>query len=91
MLEDLWHRTWYDNRENIVIWQMPNIWLIGWAVLTVISLLLNGKMADVFSWAASVLLIVWALLEIFRGANYFRRALGLLVLVFAIMTLLKSF
>jgi hypothetical protein len=69
---------------------MPNLWLIAWAVLTFISLLINGKPADVVGWAASVALIVWALLEIFKGVNYFRRALGVLVLIFSIMTLIKS-
>jgi hypothetical protein len=89
---DLWHKTWRDRngRGKVVIWQNPNPWLIGWAVLTVISLLFAGRTSDVFSWAAHAALIIWSLLEIFKGVNYFRRALGLLVLIFAIMSLLQN-
>jgi hypothetical protein len=64
--------------------------LIGWAVLTVISLLFSGRVSDVFSWAAHAALIIWALLELFKGVNYFRRGLGLVILIFAIMSLLQN-
>lgn len=87
---NLWDRTWKDKRGNITLWQMPNAFLIIWAVLTFLSLLVSGRLADIFSWTGSAALIVWALLEIFKGVNYFRRALGLLVLVFAIVSLIKS-
>lgn len=86
----LWDRTWKDKRGRIVIWQTPNIPLITWAVLTVLSLLVGGRLADVFSWAASAALIAWSLLEVSKGSSYFRRALGLLVLAYAVMTLIKS-
>jgi hypothetical protein len=86
----LWDRTWRDRRGNVVIWQWPSIPLIGWLVLTFLSLLFNGRVADVFSWLGSASLITWSLLEIFRGANYFRNALGLLVLVLSIMSLVHN-
>jgi hypothetical protein len=89
-IEDIWDNTWRDDRGKVVIWQTPNRWLIGWAVLTFISLLVSGKLADVVSWVASAALITWAFLEITKGANYFRRALGALVLIYAIATLIKS-
>jgi hypothetical protein len=85
-----WNKIWKDKQGHIVIWQFPNIWLIAWAVLTVLSLFFNGHVADVFSWAGSAALIIWALLELFKGANYFRRALGLVVLIAAIMSLIKN-
>jgi hypothetical protein len=50
----------------------------------------SGRLADTFSWLASASLISWSLLEIFKGSNYFRRALGLLILVYAVMALIKS-
>ena len=86
----LWDKTWKDKRGNVVIWQWPNIPLIGWAVLTVISLLIGGRTADVFSWLGSISLITWSLLEVFKGANYFRRALGLLVLVLSLISFIKN-
>ena len=86
----LWDRTWKDKQGHIVVWQMPNIPLIAWAVLTFLSLLVTGRLADIFSWLGSAALISWALIEIFKGTNYFRRALGLLVLIYAVMALIKS-
>jgi hypothetical protein len=87
----LWDRTWKNRQGQVVIWQMPNIPLITWVVLTFLALLLNrGTLADVLSWIGSAALIIWCLLEIFKGADYFRRALGLLVLVYAIAALIQS-
>ncbi len=88
--QDIWDRIWKDKKGHIVIWQTPNAWLIGWAVLTVLSLLVNGRTADFFSAIGSLSLIVWASLEVFKGVNYFRRALGLVVLIFSIASLVKS-
>ena len=89
--QNIWDRTWKDKRGRVVIWQTPNIWLGSWAGLTVLSLLLNrGLLADVFSHLGSAALIVWSLLEITRGVNYFRRALGLLILFFEVATIMKS-
>jgi hypothetical protein len=90
-VQDLWDRIWRDENGKIVIWQRPNLWLIGWAVLTTISLFISGRGADIFSWLAEISLIIWSLLEITKGANYFRRVLGLLVLIFAVMSLIKNF
>ena len=90
MLENLWDKFWKDDKGHVVIWQMPNYWLIGWAVATFISLLFNGKTADVFSWIASAALIVWAIKEVLQGVNYFRRSLGAVILLYAIATLIKS-
>ena len=86
----LWDQIWKDRRGNIVIWQMPNIWLIGWLVLTFLSLLFSGRQADIFSWLGSASLIIWSLLELFKGANYFRRALGLLVLALSLTSLIHN-
>jgi hypothetical protein len=85
-LEELWDNFWRDKRGNIVIWQTPNIALIGWLVLTIVSLFLSGKLSDVFSWAALVSLVIWSLLEITKGVNYFRRLLGLVVLALAVLS-----
>ncbi len=86
----LWDRTWKDSSGRVVLWQTPNAWLIGWAVLTTISLFFSGRTSDIVSYIASAALIVWSLLEIFRGVNYYRRVLGIAVLAYAIAALLKS-
>jgi hypothetical protein len=87
----LWDRTWKNREGHIVIWQMPNIPLIAWVVLTFLAILFNsGTLADILSWLGSAALIIWCFLEIFKGADYFRRALGLLVLFYAITALIQN-
>ena len=85
----LWDRTWKDKNGRLVLWQTPNAWLIGWAILTTLSLLFIGRTADVLSGLASGSLIIWSLLEIFKGINYYRRLLGVAVLAYSLATLLK--
>jgi hypothetical protein len=87
----VWDKIWKDKDGSVVIWQMPNAFLIGWAVLTIICLVTSGKTSDVFGDVADASLVVWALLEIFKGVNYFRRALGVVVLIFAIASFIKTF
>lgn len=84
---DVWDKTWRNKKGKIVIWQMPNAFLIGWVVFTFISLLINGRTADVFQWLGIISLLIWALLEIFKGVNYFRRFLGLVVMVFVVLSI----
>lgn len=77
----LWDRIWKDKTGRVVIWQTPSPLLIGWAVLTVISLFLHrGPIADGIAWLSIAVLSIWSILEIFKGVNYFRRALGVLVI-----------
>jgi len=83
----LWDKIWKDATDSVVIVQMPNVWIILWVIFDAISLFVSSaRVAEVTSWIASASLAVWALLEIFKGANYFRRALGIVILVFVIMT-----
>jgi hypothetical protein len=87
---DLWDKFWRDKHGDYVVWQWPNIWLIGWAIATLLSLVTVGKPSDVFSLIGTGLLIIWSLLEIFWGASYFRRVLGLVVLIFSVTMIIKT-
>lgn len=91
MLKTIWDKTWRNQEGKVVIWQMPNAWLIGWAIFTFMALLVSGKTSDVLSWIGEASLVVWCLDEMLRGVNYFRRALGLVVLIYAVVTILRSF
>jgi len=74
-------KIWKDKEGRIVIYQRPNIWLIAWAVLDIVAIFAPGRHISDYAWTAgAVALIIWSLLEVFRGVNYFRRSLGLLVL-----------
>lgn len=87
---NFWDKIWRDREGHIVIWQMPNVWLIAWAVVTTLSIFFSGVVSDVFFWAGSALLVLWSLLEIFKGADHFRRLLGLAVLAYAVASMLNS-
>lgn len=70
-----------DKRGQPVVWQRPNIWLIGWALVSVLWISgVAGESSKLLFGLGLVLLIVWALLELLRGVNLFRRVLGGLVL-----------
>jgi hypothetical protein len=49
----------------------------------------KAKVSDVFSLIGTASLIVWSGLEIISGVNYFRRALGLVVMIFSVMMVIK--
>jgi hypothetical protein len=86
--QTFWDHCWRDKHGDVVIWQMPNLFLIGWAVLTFVSLLFTGRISDIISWAGMILIIIWSLLEIAQGVNYFRRALGAVVLILILLTII---
>ncbi len=85
------NRIWRDNDGKVVLWQMPNIWLAVWLVAVLAGFFISkGKLASVIHWIGSGALIIWALLEIFRGVNYFRRALGTVVLLVTVASIIKT-
>ena len=87
--DSLWEDFWRDKHGDVVIWQTPNAFLIGWALLTIISLFLNnGSVADLFTWLGMASLVIWSLLEIFKGVNYFRRILGAVVLILILLSII---
>lgn len=84
-----WDKIWRDKTGQVVIWQFPNAPLFGWVILTCLSLIFSGTLADMFGWAGTVSLIIWSLLEIFQGVNYFRRAFGAVILIYCIATIIN--
>jgi hypothetical protein len=70
-----------NGEGEIVLAQMPNPPLIAWGLCTGLKLLFpTGQLALGLDAIAFGALFTWAWLELFQGVNYFRRALGLLVL-----------
>lgn len=84
-----WDKIWRDDSGNVVIWQFPSPFLFGWVILTCLSLIFSGTLSDAFGWAGTVSLIIWSLLEIFQGVNYFRRFLGVAILIYCIATIVN--
>ena len=76
-----------NKNGEIELTQKPNAPIILWFTTVVIGLFLdNGRLSDIVSLIGFGALIIWALLEIFLGISYFRRTLGLIVLVVAIVS-----
>jgi hypothetical protein len=79
-----------DKNGRPVLWQRPNAPLIVWAVFTVLGKLLHtGRLATTAGIIAHAAILVWAVLEIGWGASYFRRTLGVIVLVLTIFSLVR--
>ncbi len=78
----LFDRTFRDSEGNIVIAQMPNLPLLVGIGATLLQLVLtSSKIETALDLVAFGALFTWAWQELFEGVNYFRRALGLIVLV----------
>jgi hypothetical protein len=82
MESTLFDRTFRDSEGNVVIAQLPNLPLIVWGVATLLQLLpTSGKVYTGLDLIAFGSLFTWAWQELFDGVNYFRRALGAVVLI----------
>lgn len=80
--DTLFDRTFRDSEGNVVIAQPPNLPLIIWIVASLLKLIVTtGKINLGLDLVAFGTLFTWAWEELFQGVNYFRRALGLIVLV----------
>ncbi|BAY14992.1 hypothetical protein NIES2109_36530 [Nostoc sp. HK-01] len=78
----LFDKIFRDSNGNIVIAQPPNPPLILWVVASLLTLIFqSGTINAVLQILANGALFTWAWLELFQGVNYFRRALGLIVLI----------
>ncbi|HAA29132.1 MAG TPA: hypothetical protein DCE56_17310 [Cyanobacteria bacterium UBA8553] len=82
MENSLFDKTFRDNEGNIVIAQPPNLPLLLGITATVFKLIV--KSGNIYTGLDAIgfgCLFTWAWQELFEGVNYFRRALGLLVLI----------
>jgi hypothetical protein len=82
-------KFWYDKDGNFVVWQRPNWALITWFVSFVLTIIIPaGQVDDVLAFIARAAIMIWALMELIWGVNYFRRLLGLAVLLLPLITLI---
>jgi hypothetical protein len=71
-----------DREGKVVLAQIPNLPIIVWIVASLLQLIFTtGKVNIGLEAIAFGSLFTWAWEELFQGVNYFRRALGLLVLI----------
>ncbi|MEG5171417.1 hypothetical protein [Microcoleus sp. B3-D7] len=82
MENTLFDRTFRDSEGQIVIAQTPNLPLSVGIIASLLTLIVTtGKINLGLELVAFGSLFTWAWEELFQGVNYFRRALGLIVLV----------
>jgi hypothetical protein len=82
MENTLFDRTFRDSEGQIVIAQIPNLPLSVGIVASLLKLIVTtGEINLALDLVAFGCLFTWAWGELFQGVNYFRRALGLIVLV----------
>ncbi|GAX39965.1 hypothetical protein NIES4075_09270 [Tolypothrix sp. NIES-4075] len=82
MQNTLFDKIFRDSDGNIVIAQMPNLPIIVWITASLLKLVFTtGEINTGLDVLAFGSLFTWAWLELFQGVNYFRRALGLGVLI----------
>ncbi len=75
-------RLFTDDTGKVVVWQPPNVPIVGWALFSVLAQVLPaGRSKLAAEYLGSGLLFTWAFLEITQGASYFRRILGAVILV----------
>lgn len=85
MESTLFDRTFRDDHGDIVIIQKPNLPILVWGTATVMQFLTtNANLQAGLGAIAYGTLFAWAWMELFQGVNYFRRSLGLLVLLGAV-------
>ena len=82
MENTLFDKVFRDREGEIVLAQMPNLPIIVWVVASLLKLFFTtGKISIGLEAIAFGSLFTWAWEELFQGINYFRRALGLIILV----------
>lgn len=90
MQSTLFDRTFRDETGAITIGQPPNLPLIIGLAATLINLLPTSGNVEAFLNALGYgALFTWAWMELFQGVNYFRRSLGLIVLLVLLISRLS--
>lgn len=77
----LYKKCFCDEKDNVVLFQLPNIPFIVWFSSFVLSSITTGTIQKALEAISFGALFTWAWLEVFKGTNYFRRVLGMIVLV----------
>jgi hypothetical protein len=92
MNDTLFDRLFRDGSGEIVIGQAPNLPIIVWISATLLKLVFTtGQTKIALDILAFGSLLYWSFLEITQGVNYFRRDLGVIVLIALIASVIQKF
>ena len=83
-------RWWFEHRETgkITIAQFPNRPLVLALVGILGSRLVNGGLAEALRWLGTASIAWWAIDEVVRGVNPWRRSLGLSTIGWVLVNML---
>ncbi|AFY93546.1 hypothetical protein [Chamaesiphon minutus] len=90
-MRDTWlDRFFRDKNGNIVIIQPPNLPIMVWAISSFLQVIFKtGIIHTGLETISLIAIFIWSLAEIFQGVNYFRRSLGVFVLIVTIVSKLS--
>jgi hypothetical protein len=92
MNDTLFDRLFKDGTGEIVIGQPPNLPILIWLSATLLKFAVkNGQVKLGLDLLAFSSLLYWSFLEITQGVNYFRRDLGVVVLIALIISVIQQF
>lgn len=81
---------WRDTDGKVVVGQAPNLPLVGWLVFAALAWISGGDhWRSGSGFISSAFLFTWAYLEVTQGVNYFRRLVGLVVLLLVVGSRLR--
>ena len=84
-LRELINKTVKDPRGRITLAQSPNLPLLIFLVFSVLAIIFRHSSSTLlFKPLAFGAIFVWSWMEIFSGINYFRRILGIVVLLMSL-------
>ncbi len=75
-----------DKTGTFVLVQKPNVSIVLWVCAGIVTQLTDGRVHALASLIAFGSLFTWAYLEITRGVTIFRRVLGGVVIIIAIIS-----
>lgn len=71
-----------DKNSNIAMWQFPNLPLFGWFIFMILAYLTPSEFFKTgLTDLSRAFLFVWSYLEIAQGSSYFRRLLGVIIIL----------
>jgi hypothetical protein len=79
-----------DQENHWAVWQWPNIPLYGWIVCELLAFIVKQHQLHAgLVQLSRAFLFTWSYLEIKEGINYFRRLLGIVVMIGIIVSYFK--
>lgn len=87
--QNFFDKCFKDKNGKVTLAQKPNLPIIVWLFTLILSQFFSGIFGKTLQVVAFGSIFTWAWLELFKGTNYFRRTLGLIVIIVATWNQIK--